>query len=1186
MKTKHTQKLTNSNQRKCRKNGENAKAFLRPSKRTIKVFLGIVMIPAILATASVYQFDKETPDPDPQKELESFKLADGFEVTLFASEPMVAKPIQMNWDEDGRLWVVSSTAYPHLKTGEEANDKIFVLEDTDGDGKADKSTLFAEGLMTPTGILPGDGGVYVANSTEILHLVDTDGDGKADTRRQVLTGFGTGDTHHLIHTFRWGPEGRLYFNQSIYIYSHVETPFGTKRLESGGVWKLHPQTLELDVYARGLVNPWGLQFDKWGQSFLTDGAGGEGINYAFPGASFLTALGAERTIRGLNPGQPKHSGLDIVSGSHLPESWQGSAITNDFRANRINRFQLEEQGSGYASKQVEDLMWTDNIAFRPVDISVGPDGAIYVADWYNPIIQHGEVDFHDPRRDQERGRIWRIVAKDKPLVKVPKLSKASIPELLDALKLPEDWTRSQAKQVLKNRGAQEVIPLLEKWVDNLDKNDANYEHQQLEALWVYQSLDMVNQPLLNSLLNAKVHNARAAALRALQLWHNKVPDVQALLSKAVTDPHAQVRLEAVIALRLLNTAEAERTALMALAQPMDEFLDFALWQTTRELEPKWLEKVKTDPSFLGDAKKTVYALKSVSDADAVAQLVQLYQDGKVPEEYEKDVLSSMAKYGTVADLDLLFNLALNGNSNQDKGVAAQLRALEEAIGQRKVKPARELDRIVSFFVNEDEGVATSAINLVGLWKLEGLNDQLVQLAHNSNENNKKAALKSLATIGSTESKAALMGLTSAKNPDNLRILATAQWVSVEATEASNMAVALLKTLPAETDATTLFQALLANKESVSAFSTAVNAKKIPENQAKAARQVAQRQLAASRHKDEDVIILKKALESSGGTLPPERTPQQPSDEEIATLATEVKGFGDPDLGEAIYRKVELSCQPCHAIGGAGGLIGPDLSSLGTSSPVETIIRSILYPNESIKEGFEMKKVVKNDESEVLGYLVSDRNSEVVIRDMSGKEVTIAKAQIKVIEKVPGSLMPPGLTTALEKEEFINLVAFLSRIGETGTFRVPNERYVRRWRAITPNQALGSRLSAEGLNVIAEAETKAPARPIYSKVSGELPVADLPIIEVANKGYSIVKFDLEVLNKGNVKLALNTTSGITAWAGQTDLKFTENGVLVNLPQGIQQITLAIDRTVVKDGVLSIQLQDAVTDAAQTRLVMGQ
>jgi putative heme-binding domain-containing protein len=1150
--------------------------------RPTKLLYGAALIATILLTTSSNKVQniKEDPDPDPQKELASFKVAEGFEVTLFASDPMVAKPIQMNWDAEGRLWVVSSTVYPHLKTGESANDKIFVLEDTDGDGKADKSTIFAEGLIQPTGILPGDGGVYVANSTEILHFSDTDGDGKADKKRRILNGFGTGDTHHLIHTFRWGPEGRMYFNQSIYIYSHVETPFGIKRLEGGGVWALNTRNLDMEVYAKGLVNPWGLQFDRWGQSFLTDGAGGEGINYGFPGATFVTAPGAARIMRGLNPGQPKHSGLDVVSGTHLPDAWQGRMITNDFRANRINSFKLEEQGAGYASKQTDDLMWTDNVAFRPVDINVGPDGAIYVADWYNPIIQHGEVDFYDPRRDQQHGRIWRIVAKNRPLVKKPQLAKASTAELLETLKLPEEWTRLQAKQVLKSKGAKEVLPALEKWVQALDKNDANYEHNLLEALWLYQTLETVNQPILEQLLSAKSHNARAAALRALELWFPKIQNVPALLAKSVKDEHAQVRMEAVIALRKTKTAEAAKNALSVLDGQMDEFLDFALWQTVRELEPVWIAKLKSEPGFLGDAKKTAYALKSATSSQAASMLVQLYQKGEVPEEYQTDVLSSIAALGQAADLNNLLDLAIQ---KKDKNAAAQLAALESAAGQRDIKPDKAPERVAAFIGSEDEAVSLSAIRLVGLWKLAQLGDQLAGLVQTGNPNTKKAALASLNTIDKEKALKLTTELTGPKNPAEVRVIAVAQLAKLDPKEAARIGTELMRTLPAETDMSELFMAFVATNPGAAALADAIAAKKIPEATAKAGRRLVQARAGWTRQNLDEILALKKALEASGGALPTQKMPQDLNDDQIAGLAKLVREKSDPVKGEQIFRRVESSCTTCHAIGGAGGLIGPDLSSLGTSSPPETIIRSILYPNLSIKEGYDLKRVVKKDGSDMLGYLASDGASEVVIRDVTGKEVSIAKSQVQVMEKVPGSLMPPGLTASLDQGEFVNLVGYLTKLGESGDFRVPNTRFVRRWESVTADKQTASKMLGEGTLTVAKG-AKITAQPAYSRVSGELPLDELPVVESGAKSYNIVRFDIEVLTKGNVTLALNTPAGVTAYAGGKPLKVTDGNITAAMPQGMQQITLVVDRGVVKDGGLKVELKDA-DGGAQTRLKMG-
>ena len=198
------------------------------------------------------------------------------------------------------------------------------------------------------------------------------------------------------------------------------------------------------------------------------GRGARGSIIAFPVPIIIAAPDAVRILKGLNPGSPKYCGLEVVSGRHMPEAWRGSLLTNDFRGNRVCRFVLADDGAGYAARQQAELIKSKHVAFRPIDIKMGPDGAIYIADWYNPIIQHGEVDFRDPRRDHTRGRIWRVTAKGRPLVSRPELVGATIDALLEQLKAPEDWTRQQAKRVLKERGAAAVVPRLASWVKALD----------------------------------------------------------------------------------------------------------------------------------------------------------------------------------------------------------------------------------------------------------------------------------------------------------------------------------------------------------------------------------------------------------------------------------------------------------------------------------------------------------------------------------------------------------------------------------------------------------------------------------------------------------------------------------------------------------------------------------------------
>lgn len=1159
------------------------KSIHRRNARTLPL-LGVVLSTALLASCSGNQKARleGLPEDHPEKQLASFEIAEGFEVTLFAAEPLVAKPVQMNWDAQGRLWVVSSTAYPHLKTGQEANDKVYILEDTDGDGVADKSTVFAEGLTMPTGVLPGDGGVYVANATEILHLSDTDGDGKADTRRKVLDGFGTADAHHLIHTFRWGPEGRMYFNQSIYIHSHVETPWGVRRLEGGGVWKLQPHTLELEVYAKGLINPWGLRFDQYGQSFLTDGAGGEGINYAFPGATFVTSPGAERILRGLNPGQPKHCGLDIVSGRHLPDSWAGSLITNDFRANRINRFQLEEQGSGYVSRQMPDLLWTDHTAFRPVDISIGPDGAIYIADWYNPIIQHGEVDFHDPRRDQERGRIWRITAKNRKLVPRPDLINASVEDLLEYLKAPESWTRSQARRLLKEKGAEEVAPALRKWTAALDQTNQEAERLKLEALWVWQSIDTYNGPLLESLLNAKSPQVRAGAVRALQLWSEKTDNLEAILQRAAGDPHPQVRLEAVIALRDLDNAGAAKTALTVLDQSMDEFLDFALWQTMRQLEPHWMASLQANPDFLGDPAKAAYALKSAQSSEAIRLLTGLYSEGRVPAQYRVDALSAIAKRGDVQDLNDILDIAITRFREEGQDVSAELNAIETAVAQRSVAANKQLSRLGDIIQGGGEPSALAAMRVAGALRVNALEPQLRSFVTHENRNYARTAMGALTSMNPDRAKSLIKSLTASDQPLDLRLLAVAQLAAIHAPEAAETGVALFKELEDPKQVRVVIDAFLPDRGRVKALAEKLGETRIPEAVAMEARQHLQNAVPWNRREEAEIKSLIKGLEASGGTLAPEKMAQDLDAEQIAALAAEAKEAGNPVKGEAVFRRQELACLNCHALGGAGGLIGPDLSSLGTSSPTETIIESLIYPTRSIKEGYELQRVTRKELSDIVGYLVSDRPNELIMRDAGGQEIAIPKDQVESREKIPGSLMPPGLTAGLDRQEFLDLVSFLSSLGESGSFRVPTERYVRRWEVIQPGEQLAEKIQKGGIDVIS-ANENLHFQPHYSTVSGALPVSELPVHETGpHARHSFVKFQVEVLTPGEVTIHFSDPGGIRSWADEGEVPIQDGKMVATLSQGMHRITLAIDRNARGHAPLSVRLVDG---KAQTRLVLG-
>jgi glucose/arabinose dehydrogenase/azurin len=592
----------------------------RRARRLILVFVAVVAIAGIaelkLRATGEGSGEQIRPEPnrggaidlaarDPRIALARLHPAKGYEIGLFASDrefPDLAKPIALTFDARGRLWVMTSPTYPHYLPGVRPNDKLLILEDTNRDGRADKVTVFADGLYQPMGFELGDGGVYISQEPNLVFLRDTNGDDRADERRIILHGFGTEDSHHAIHAFTWGPGGELYFQEGTFLHSQVETPYGPVRLAEAGVFRYEPRTEKLSVFVSyPFANPWGHIVDRWGQNFVSDASNGNNY-YGTPFSGHVDYPRKQRTMQVWTLTQVRPTAAnEFVRSRQFPDEAQGNFLINNVIGFQgIKQYRVQEEGSGFVALETEPLLQSEDPNFRPIGMQFGPDGALYFVDWFNPLIGHMQYSLRDPRRDHAYGRVWRITAKGRPLLDPPRIHDQPIEAQLELLKAYEDRTRYRVRRALREQPTAAVVKALQGWVAKLDPADAEYEHHLLEALWVYQHHDTVEPALLNRLLQAKEFRARAAATRVLQQWFDRVDGAMALLKRLVNDPAPRVRLEAVRALSFIPTREAAEAALDVLRHPTDYYLQFTLDATMTTLEKVWKPILTSGRPFSAD----------------------------------------------------------------------------------------------------------------------------------------------------------------------------------------------------------------------------------------------------------------------------------------------------------------------------------------------------------------------------------------------------------------------------------------------------------------------------------------------------------------------------------------------------------------------------------------------------------
>lgn len=492
---------------------------------------------------------------DPEEAIDRMTFPGDLQVNLFASEkefPEIAKPVAMQIDTKGQVWVASWATYPKWEPMRPMNDRLVTLTDTDNDGVADKATTFAF-VPHPTGFEFWNDGVIVVSAPDILFLKDTTGDGVADVRTRLFGGIGSDDTHHTANNLIYGPDGNIYYQRGIFILENVETPW-RKSDESGtpGLYRLNPRTFDFSFVVENSPNAHGISFDKWGNQFITDGTTGKAFQVYYDrkvtsttdSSRFAKRPLFEPTVRPLTSNQ-------LISSANLPAQYQNNFLVyNVIGFQGMKRYRLDYKPQGVvegteignflftgndpaftphteAAPRVVPPDYTGDPNFRPSDGAVGLDGALYFADWQNAVITHSPYNLRDASRDQIHGRVYRVTAKNKPVGPAVRVHGESIENLLELFKNPYDNIRHQARVELSGRNSDEVIKKAQAWAGELDRSETENALPLLEVLWLHQQHNRVNRELLVELLKSPEEPVRIAAQKVAWFWSERASHLAA-----------------------------------------------------------------------------------------------------------------------------------------------------------------------------------------------------------------------------------------------------------------------------------------------------------------------------------------------------------------------------------------------------------------------------------------------------------------------------------------------------------------------------------------------------------------------------------------------------------------------------------------------------------------------------------
>ena len=973
----------------------------------------------------------------PAESIEHMALPAGFEAKLFVAEPDIARPIAMAWDHRGRLWVAETQDYPNEKRPPgQGRDQIKICEDTDGDGRADKFSVFAEKLSIPTSLAFARGGLLVTQAPQILFLKDNDGDDRADSVATLNEGWGVKDTHAGPSNLRYGFDNRIW---GMVGYSGFKGRSGGEPLEfQRGFFRFRPDGSDVEFLRGTDNNSWGVGFSEEGLSFGSTANNCASVFFPIPNRVYESVRGWSpevlKPITATNryfPATEKvrqmdwHGGYTAAAGHALytarayPEHyWNKTAFVTEPTGHLVNTFLLHPKGTDFAATSGWNLLGSDDEWTSPIAAEVGPDGQVWVIDWYNYIVQHNPTPqgfktgkgnaYETPLRDKTHGRIYRVVYRDaKPSATVA-LDPADRDQLIQTLASDNQFWRLTAQRLLVDRGGRDAVPGLVKLVADASVDAIGLNPGAIHALWSLHglgALDGRDPVATEAAVGALRHRSAGVRRNAALVLPRDEPSRQALLdARSLADPDPQARLAAFLALaEMPATGPQGASAGGAVAQALVD---------GRADGDRWLADAATATAAKHDR----------------AFLAALARMGKTPGGPTLAVAARVAEHLVRGEAtDFVNPLVVSLAAANPKIAAAIIGGIGKGWSDGKVvalDPAAEaaLGRIFERAAPGDRG---PLVGLAGRWGSKALEPQVGALVDDLlgeiRDDSKpvkariEAARRLIAFRRSDD--AAAMALVELATPRVAPELAVGLIEAAALGDAPGFGSALVVRLAAIAPEArpAAIRALLGRSGWTPSLLDGLERGDI-----RAADLSLDQAQALASHPDGSIASRAKAILAAGTGLPnPDRQ------RVIDSLLPGVLKGGDAERGRLVYIQ---NCAKCHMHDGQGGKIGPDLSGMA-AHPAEELLVHILDPSRSVEGNFAQYQVATTEGLVITGLLASSTQTALELVDAEGKRQTVLRSDIEELVESKKSLMPEGFETQVPPVGLADLLAFLGRRGK-------------------------------------------------------------------------------------------------------------------------------------------------------------